>query len=56
MQTYRVTMRKNNKEWRCYTQANSKFDVMLQMNKKYGCGAMAVDAVLAMNHIWKVDV
>lgn len=56
MQTYCVTMRKNNKEWQCYTQANSKFDAMLQMNKKYGCGATAVDAVVVENHEWRVDV
>jgi len=55
-ETWKVTMRKNNKEWDCYTQANSKFDALMQMNKKHGCGAMAFDAVVVKNHEWKVDV
>lgn len=55
-ETWCVTMRRNKKEWQCYTQANSKFDALLQMNKKHGCGAMAVDAVVIKDHEWRVEV
>ncbi|WAX23107.1 hypothetical protein pA_gene0066 [Vibrio phage 13VT501A] len=44
MKTYAVQMQKGNKTWTSYTQANSKFDAMLQMNKKHGCGAIALSA------------
>lgn len=55
-QTYAVKMQKGSKTWTSYTQANSKFDAMLQMNKKYGCGAVALSAELSKECKWSTDV
>ena len=49
MQTWRVTMEKSGKQWESFTQAKFKFQAMLQMTTKYGCGAKAIDAVLVKN-------
>lgn len=46
-QPYAVQMQKGNKTWTSHTQANSKFDAMLQMNKKHGCGAIALSAKIS---------
>lgn len=44
MLTWQVTMEKNGKRWISNTMACSKFQAMLQMTRKYGCGAKAIDA------------
>ena len=48
-QTYAVQMQKGNKTWTIYTQANSPFNAMLAMQKKYICGAKALSAKVATN-------
>jgi hypothetical protein len=49
MLTWCVTMEKNGKRWMSNTMARCKFQAMLQMTTKYGCGAKAIDAVQIKN-------
>lgn len=56
LETYSVTMQKGTKIWNVNTEANSKFNAMLQMTMKYGCGAMAIDAKVNDKCEWSTDV
>ena len=42
--------------WLVNTQASSKFAAMMQMNMKYKCGAIAVDAKVNDKCKWSTDV
>lgn len=55
LKIYCVKMQKGYKTWLVNTQANSEFNAMYQMSKKYA-GAKAVEAKVVQDCEWSVDV